>query len=82
VGIDKTSGAGTVTVRLKKLELATGTVTEIDTDSTSTTASGQILSMGGLTEDVNGGFTYWVQVEGGGTTGDVVHGAQISYTRP
>lgn len=79
VYVDKVSGAGTVRARFKSYNPLTGVTSDIQNAAW---ASGNTISITGLSTTVVASVEYWVQIEGGGTTGDAVYGAAVSYTRP
>lgn len=78
IHLTRVSGSGTVTGRLKSYHQTSGTLTTV----ASATESASVINLSGLTLDIASNTVYWVQVEGGGTTGDLVYGYQLVYTRP
>ncbi len=83
--INKTSTSpNTITAQMKKVDPATATVSNVGGSATnSSTNPGFVtLSVTGLTETATIGFNYFVQIQGGGTTGDGVYGCEITFDRP
>lgn len=67
-----------VVVRLKKMVIASSSVTSV----ANATVTGGLATLSGLSETFQTDVEYWLQVEGMGTTGDLVGGAEVTYTRP
>jgi hypothetical protein len=79
VYVDKVSGAGTVTARFKSYNPLTGVTSDIA--NAAWPGAGNTISITGLSTTVVESVAYWVQIEGGGTTGDILYHASVRYTR-
>lgn len=77
--VDKLSGAGTLRGRIKSYNALTGVTTDIA--NAAWPGAGNTISITGLSTTVIENVAYWIQIEGGGTTGDVLYHASVRYTR-
>lgn len=79
----KTSPAGTLTARFVQYNNPTAVKTAVATASNAAVSPGEIaLTMSGLTTTITADRSYWVEIKGGGTNGDGIHGIEITYDRP
>lgn len=81
--LSKNSAAGAITAKIRKITSTTGGIGQQGTTATSlTTATGNntLLTITS-TFTFASGIYYHVTVTGGGTTGDIVYGIEVDYTR-
>lgn len=86
VYIKKTSATGTITAQLNKVSLTAGTVTAVGSAATNGANNPGYVTLAPATPFtaavMDGSTAYNISVTGGGTTGDLILGAAVAYSRP
>lgn len=79
---NRSSGAGTITANFRSRSGIGLGVTDIASDTEAAAAGVFTLDMTGLTTTVTAGASYYVRIQGGGTTGDIIYHTEVTYDRP
>jgi hypothetical protein len=78
-----TSGASTITVRLREIQVANGSVALDGSATNNSNNPGRVsIDITGLTLTLLDDRLYFVSVTGSGSSGDSVYGVEIDYDRP